>query len=412
MNAWRTMAKPNILWDGEPSLTPEVLARRKRRTDLTFPQPVISGLAGDFTDVYSSVMESPPHFFFMAFLTCLGSYLSERVSINSALPVQPRLFTILLGESGVTRKSTAITQSVGFFKFCLSNAPHRFGMSEGVGSAEGMHDLFAENKQLLLCHDEFSSFVAKTHGQTSNLLPCVCSLFEKTSYSNTTKKNKGVIDEAYLSMLAASTIDTYERIWRQEFTDIGFSNRVFLVPGNSERRFSLPPPFPKGEKERLRTRLIKLVKKFGDHFEFEITPNAFGAYDYWYKNEIEKDDLATRLDTYSLRLMLILAINEDLKLIDERIAERAIELCNWQLRVRKVYTPIVSNNPVAEFEQKILKTLKTGAKYDKRDLSRKIHYEKHGIAVFNKAIENLIGEFEIYRDGETLEYYIPGMEPI
>ena len=53
-----------------------------------FPD-VIDGLAGDFATVYSSVLEVPPCFFFMSFLTCLGSIID--VTLATEIAPAPRL---------------------------------------------------------------------------------------------------------------------------------------------------------------------------------------------------------------------------------------------------------------------------------------------------------------------------------
>ena len=81
-----------------------------------FPAWVISGIAADFVDLYTSRLESPREFFYMAFLTCLGTVLSPLLRLDSEITPEPRLFTILLGESADDRKSTAISKTCDFFK--------------------------------------------------------------------------------------------------------------------------------------------------------------------------------------------------------------------------------------------------------------------------------------------------------
>jgi len=96
----------------------------------------------------------------------------------------------------------------------------------GVGSAEGLQKRLKKNNKLLLCFDEFKSFVGKCQAQGSVLLPCVNSLFELNHYENHTKNSEVVIDDAFLTILAASTVQTYENTWTRQFTDIGFNNRM------------------------------------------------------------------------------------------------------------------------------------------------------------------------------------------
>ena len=52
---------------------------------LEFPEEVMAGVAGDFASTFSEHLESPKHFFFMAFLTCLGNLLGDRIKLARSL---------------------------------------------------------------------------------------------------------------------------------------------------------------------------------------------------------------------------------------------------------------------------------------------------------------------------------------
>ncbi|MFH1767052.1 MAG: hypothetical protein ABH826_03095, partial [Patescibacteria group bacterium] len=119
-----------------------------------FPN-IISGVAGDFARIYARHLEAPEHFFYLSFLACLGSILSGRLTLDSELSPQPRLYVILLGESADDRKSTAVQKTVEFFHEAITD----FKTSWGVGSAEGLQKKLEESNKLLLCIDEFKSFV-------------------------------------------------------------------------------------------------------------------------------------------------------------------------------------------------------------------------------------------------------------
>jgi len=218
---------------------PSMEAPLVERDALTFPD-VISGIAGEFADTYSARLEVPRHFFFMAFLTCLGNIISDRVSIDSELRTEPRLYTLLLGQSADDRKSTALSKVTNFFH----EAMEKFNICWGVGSAEGLQEKLSDGNKLLLCFDEFKQFVSKCKIESSVLLPCVNSLFENTWYESRTRQKSIVLKDVHLSVLAASTVDTYERTWDPSFTDIGFNNRLFLVPGSGERKFPIPEKIP------------------------------------------------------------------------------------------------------------------------------------------------------------------------
>lgn len=110
---------------GTPQKEPEPISTSSG--GLEFPSESMSGVAGEFAKIYSSVLEVPVHFFFMSFLSCLGAILSDRIRLNTELDTQPRLYAIPLGESGDDRKSTAISKTISFFQDVLSDSPVCWG---------------------------------------------------------------------------------------------------------------------------------------------------------------------------------------------------------------------------------------------------------------------------------------------
>ena len=183
-------------------------SRHADKESLEFPSSSMAGVAGEFAELYSSYLEVPPHFFYMAFLTCLGTVVADRLTLASEIKPQPRLYVILLGESADDRKSTALIKVIEFFQEAIED----FHVCLGVGSAEGLQEELKESSQLLLCFDEFKQFVNKCKIQGSTLLPCVNSLFEMNHYQSRTKKRNVKLENVHLSFLAASTIATYENI--------------------------------------------------------------------------------------------------------------------------------------------------------------------------------------------------------
>ncbi|RJR36926.1 MAG: DUF3987 domain-containing protein [Desulfobacteraceae bacterium] len=350
---------------------------------LAFPNYVIDGMAGLYADVYSSCLESPRHFFYMAFLTCLGSVVTGRLTLTSEIRPQPRLFTIILGESADDRKSTAINKTVDFFKDTLEE----FKACFGVGSAEGLQKHLEGNRSLLLVFDELKQFVSKSKIDASILLPCVNTLFESNRYESRTKKSHINLENAHLSFLAASTIPTYERMWDASFTDIGFINRLFLVPGHGTRRFAIPPKVSDESREDLKRGLVQVLRHVGEHPELGLTPAATDLFQNWYMN-LESSVHSKRLDVYAVRLMALLAANETEREISDKIVKKALALCDWQLEVRKQFAPIDADNAIARMEESIRRLLKRGPQTE-RELKRGTHADRTGVWMFQKGMENL-----------------------
>jgi hypothetical protein len=361
---------------------------------LIFPHGAIQGLAAQFADLYSQYLECPWEFLAFAFLTALGSMITGSVTLESEITIQPRLYTILLGESADDRKSTSLNKVTGLFESVFPT----FIPCNGVGSAEGLAGWITGHPSTILKFDELKSFVSKANIESSILLTCVGSLFEENQFHNHTKGHSIAIDNGHLSILAASTIDTYDTMWNPQFKNIGFMNRLWLVPGRGERRFSTPKPIPQPSIDAIKAALQSLITSLqstGGPLRLHLTPEGYRVFDRWYMGQ-GRSIHTKRLDTYGHRLMVLFAVNEGKGEVDEGIAERVVRLLEWQLRVRQTHDPLGAEGRVARMEENIRRALNGGGgKMKKRSLQQKVHYERDGLTVWNIAIDNLVKAKEI-----------------
>jgi hypothetical protein len=367
--------------------------------DLQFPD-IMAGVAGDFAKLYSSYLEVPAHFLYMAFLTCLGTVVADRLTLASEIVPQPRLFVVLLGESADDRKSTAISKTVEFFR-----AVEPFPVCFGVGSAEGLQKRLESSNRLLLCFDEFRQFISKCKIEASVLLPCVNTLFESNRYESRTKQSDIFLDNAYLSLLAASTVQTYENTWSAQFTDIGFNNRLFLVPGGAERMFSLPAKVPDDKRYLLRQRLAEVLRHVGERRELDLTHEARDLFHAWYMDRPNSIH-SKRLDTYALRFMSLLAVNELRPEVDEEITRKVISLCDWQYQARLLHDPVDADNEVARMEEKIRRVLAGRGDLTERDLKKAVHTERKGVWFYSTAKRNLQSSGELGFNKKEGRYFL------
>ncbi len=372
-------------------------AKANKSNQVSFPYWVMSGAAGKFTEVYSRSLEVPQQFLYMAYMTCLGSMLANRLTLASEISPQPRLYVLLLGESASERKSTALIKATDFFKYALEDDYlDCFKTCWGIGSAEGLQSLFKTNDRILLCYDEFRSFVGKTTIKSSVLLPCVNTLFESNRYENALKNSYLRLENAHLSLLAASTVQTYESIYDPTFIDIGFSNRVFIVPGTAKRKFSFPEKIDQAEKASLKVDLINVISHVDDFLALDLTDKAKEVYHKWYMNL--RNSLHTRrLDTYALRLMPLVAVNDLKSEVDVETVHKVTSLCDWQLKVRIKHDPIDADNKVARMEQKIRRVLQEEDKTD-RSLKQRTNAYRYGLWCYKTATKNLVEAEEIKFD--------------
>lgn len=371
--------------------------------DLTFPAETIQGVCKEFADIYSSYLESPWQFFVIAFLNILGCMLSDRITLKSQLIVQPRLYAVLLGESGDTRKSEAIKQTVRYFDTHFPNQD--IGFCFGVGSAEGLAVFLNEHSRTILIFDELKTFVNKSNIDGAILLPAITTLFESNKFHSQTKQHKIELNDIYLSMLSASTLDTFERMFTPAFRDIGFLNRLFLVPGDSERKYAIPGEIPIYSQNTIADHLRENLRRIPASGVIDINKGASALFSEWYKSPDNKGLYSTRLEAYGLRLLELFAVNEGKSAINEDMVERVIKILNWQRLVREVYDPDDSENVVAKLEAKIKKTLLISP-CDKRTIMRRANANRYGTYFFNMALNNLRDEKIIFHDSKSGLFHI------
>jgi len=352
---------------------------------IRFPYHIIRGAAGRFTDEMTVIMEPPAEFFFCAYLACLGNSLSGIIRLRSEIKDDPRLYLLLLGESASTRKSTAISKTQALFKAAIID----FNACRGVGSAEGLQNEMLENPQTLMVFDEFRAFVGKTRIKSSVLLPCVTTLFHENEYKNRTKTSAVDIIDGHLSILAASTVDTYQNCWSNEFTSIGFNNRLFIVPAKSTKRITLPPMVPDNTYRGLKNDIGEVISLANGIGIYRVEPDAEDLLDKWYQNR-EHSIFTRRLAAYARRFMLLLAANDLRESVEKDIVQDAIDLVEWQLKMRRLYDPIDAENKVALMEMKIKRLLEAHGMMTERQLMRHTHADRTGLWTFEAATNGLV----------------------
>ena len=367
--------------------------------ELTHPD-IFRGVAKIFADEYASITEVPREFLFWAFLTCFGSLLSEKITLKSALDIEPRLYLLLVGESADVRKSTALKFAVKFFQAEMPD----FNVAQGVqGSAEGLGKALEKAAALLLYVDEFSAIVSKCNAKNSVLLQMLTTMFENTAYENRTKYDIIKVDNGHLAILAASTIETFQKVWTPNFTAIGFDNRLLLIPGKVAREVSIPNRLSLEAEIRIRRAFKEALEKIDTTKTYSLTEEAQGAFDCWYSELKRRDSIVKkRIDTIALRLLVLFAANEGKEIIDVDIVDRVIEFSEWQIKVREDLAPFDAENDFAEMEEKIRRTLKKKGSIKEWELQNFTNAKRKGLHIYGYALNNLIKNGEVFRQGKVL----------
>jgi len=372
---------------------------------LALPDSAYMGLGREFADLYGPYLETPRSFLYLVFLTYFGAGIARKVTLNSELRPEPRLFTAIIGESADTRKSTALRLGDEFFRSLGPAWPA--GVLYGVGSAEGIAAELKECPALILHFDELKSFVDKAKAEHSVALPMVSTLFERDVYDNRVKAERVSVRGASLSLLAACTSETYATMFDSRFFAIGFLNRLFVVVDRATASIPIPRSVPEAQVDALRRRvrdaLATIDREYTQHglraVSLPVDPDALGLFTRWYESRTGSI-FERRLDTYAHRLMVLLAASSGRMRVDRTVMEAVLALVRYQLDARREADPVDAESTIAKLEEKIRRTLARGALSD-RDLKRRVHYDRVGIWAWETALGNLIRVGEVARNGEA-----------
>ena len=358
---------------------------------IAFPESAYLGLAADFADTYSTACESPKSYFYLSFLTCLGALVGDRVCLQGATKAPARLYTVLLGPSGISRKSTAIKLTTDFFARHVVGFP----VIRGLGSAEGLAKTISKRgyTNCLIVFDELRTFVDKAKIEGSILLSIVNTLFDETRVEHHTKGHDIELQDVHLSLLSACTLDTFANLFDANFVAIGFPNRLLLVLDDSKAAIPVPREVPPSVEQALAQELGAILYELRSYtptnpLTVRLTPEALDIWAEFYKS-IPRTVTGTRIDSIGLRLAMLIALSAHKHKIDAEVIQAAIEIARWQLAVREEVMPVEAHNAIAALEQRIVKVLKSRGPLRERDLRRHVHAERVGLWVFSTALSNL-----------------------
>lgn len=361
--------------------------------NVDFPREAVRGFIKTFADTFSKFFESPYEFWVFNAAVYLGSLVVRRVRLETSLRTESRLYVACIGESGVTRKSEANRQTYGFIEEFMKICGGEISVCHGVGSANGLARFLREHPCGILQIDELRAILQKTDIRGSVLLETLTSLFDGNRYSNYTKDEAIDIQDASLSLIGSTTIRVWEEMFSSPSVSTGLVNRFWIVPGQTDRVIPRPN-IPRYQQLKVMARLLKALEAFPvDRIvTLGMEPDVEELWNEWYRqhrtNETDSD-VTTRLDTYGDRLMMLLSVSEGKTSIDADLVERVISLLEWQKNVRMLYQPKDFDNRPARVENMIRRAGLVQKEWSRAELYSKVHAERFGLDVFNRALRNL-----------------------
>ncbi|MGQ0508666.1 MAG: DUF3987 domain-containing protein, partial [Myxococcaceae bacterium] len=355
---------------------------------LILPDSAYLGLGREFADLYAENFEAPRVFWYHSFLSHFGAWISKNASMAGSLDTSPKLNSILIGTSGWTRKSTALKQTGKFFdayyrdfytnQFPAEDARRHAGTLHtelGSGSAEALARKWAgrfADRPILMRLDELSSLMAKARGEGQQLLQFIASVLEHGEFSNSTLNYGVEVKDIELSLLAACTTGTFQTVFNSRELAIGMLNRMWLVPGQSDRNRIVEVPnlgdiSPLVQRVGARIQSIRdtAASEPGGRLRFELTREARALWTDWYRTfrrSAGESDLLARVDSHAMGLAVLLAATmpKDTPVvrsmstpISVQVMEAVLQMVEWQAAARTAFQPTASESGSAALEGRV-----------------------------------------------------------
>lgn len=236
-------------------------------------------------------------------------------------PVYLNLFLILVAESGVTRKSTAVRRAVKFARPLTGDdnplieskiTPEKLEWQLQEQTIEYGH---AYNH---IAIDELVTFLGKEKyvDKMPTLLTDLYDCPELRTGGGTISRGRTVLRNVYVNFLSASTPSWLLRAVNPDVIEGGFTSRVVFVVAEQPKRST---PWPVAPDEELRTRiaddLLSIKRKAVSVPSIKLNPLARSRFDAWYRRrELHRDtfraSFQSREDAHVLRLAALLCIND------------------------------------------------------------------------------------------------------
>ena len=307
----------------------ELLTKRKVNFREIIPE---TGFLRDYFEYARELTDSPEHYHLFVSMGVLGTAIGRKIWIPSGFNnIYPNIFLVLLAGSSFLRKSTSLTGG----KDLLRETFTEMAMPDHV-TLEKMLDILSNNPTSCFFPMEFASFISMTErSYNEGMMSIITELFDNpTDYRRSTKGGGDqIIREPFLSILAGSTFDWFNKKIKQSDIYGGFLARFLFVPAYKKTKFMAFPP----EKDQRKLKDLKrsLGAIAGIKGKAIFSDDCKRIYSIWLKSHEEQimnhpkvgllSGFMTRLAIYALKFALIYHLAESKSLhITPQAVYRAI----------------------------------------------------------------------------------------
>jgi hypothetical protein len=330
-----------------------------------WPEPpeeaVYRGLAGEIVRVFEPQTEADPLAVLVQLLTAFGAALGPGPHFMvGEKRHEPRLFTVIVGQSAKARKGdawhivralfaetrlgprllTSLSSGEGLIRQVRDDVTRRLPIKGQPGRyAEEIVEVGEPDKRLLMTLTEMAEAFAVLRRDGNTLSAILRDAWDQGALVVATKLDAMRATGAYLAFIGHITVEEL----RHELTGLqaanGFANRFLWFAVRRGRVLPRPRPLPQGERLRLAGRLAEAITRARQIGEVDFTPEAELGWTRIYEQLSEGRDglagaLLSRGEAQTLRLALLYALLDGSAAIDREHLMAAVAL--WEYAERSV----------------------------------------------------------------------------
>ena len=254
-------------------------------------------------------------------------------------PVYLNMYLILIGESGVARKTTSVSMAGGLVRQTISGS--EVGYLDAKMTAEKLDELLHERTmehgsgQLCVAIPELAVFLG-TEQYVANMPTLLTDLYDCPSHRHgggTITRGECLQRDVWFSFLSASTPVWLLKTVNPNVVEGGFTSRCLFVVSNKPKQ---KIPWPDGsdtrdEREWMLHDLRSIRAQAGAREPITLTDGAMATFRKWYNARSHAYDpfrqsFESREDAHVLRIAALLCINDGSWRIDHIHVRYALQL--------------------------------------------------------------------------------------
>jgi hypothetical protein len=301
-----------------------------------FPPEAFTGLFKEYRDLVEPCTEAPASYHWVTFLTMIGLLLGRLVFIRVPFPLYANFYSLLIGPTGVNRKSTSMDLGV---REIIRKLPNDIRIITGALSSEGIYEELAkrDGSKLLLYCDEMRSFLNVANRQaTTDIIPRLNTLYGCPDVDGLTRRRDSIeIKLPFVSFIAGTPKEWLTSAVGTGAIMGGFVNRFLLVDGKSMKDIAFPMPPNEQAAQTLITKLSRIVDECSTTpIEMTWSEGAKSIYDTfycsWRERQRGRDDetaaITNRITHHIVKIGMVYSVLDGQTEITDCAIATAIEI--------------------------------------------------------------------------------------